>query len=120
MTARIRDLLHHSTTLKDLASLADSALLAEDWELATEVYRQLAHADPNNQAAWFRKGATLALGQGAYAQAAEMFFFARTHSQSFEDKREDYLSALKALVAGNQLQEALVQAEKHLGNLERG
>ncbi|MDH3771583.1 MAG: hypothetical protein OET79_11455, partial [Nitrospirota bacterium] len=119
MTARIRELLLHSMTQKDLSSLADSALLAEDWQLATQVYRQLAQADPNNQAAWFRKGAKLALGQGAYTQAAELFFFARTQSHSFEDKREDYLSALKALIAGNQLQEALVQAEKYLGNLEQ-
>ena len=105
MTVRIRELLHHLTMPKDLASLADSALLAEDWQLATHVYRQLAQADPNNQAAWFRKGAKLALGQGAYTLAAELFFFARTQGHSFEDKREDYLSALKPLEVGCLLSE---------------
>ena len=104
---------------KDLSSLADSALLAGDWQLATQVYRELAKADPNNRAAWFRKGAKLSLGQKAYTQASELFFFARTQSQSIEEKRKDYLSGLKALISGNQLQMALVQAEKHLGGLER-
>ncbi|MGI9287211.1 MAG: hypothetical protein ACR2P1_17645, partial [Pseudomonadales bacterium] len=119
IATRVRELLKDSPSHENLPSLAESALLARDWELATQVYGQLAQRDPANQASWYRKGAKLALAKGAYTKAAEFFLHARSKSQSFEDKREDYLSALKALVAGDQLQEALVQAEKHLGDLDR-
>ncbi len=119
MVERIDELLQYSMSSKDLSSLAESALLVGDWKLATKVYRQLAQVDQTHQAKWFRKGATLVLGQGAYAQAAELFFLARAQSQSIKEKREDYLSGLKALIEGNLLQEALVEAEKHLGDLSQ-
>ncbi len=119
MVERIDELLQYSMSSKDLSSLAESALLIGDWKLATKVYRQLAQVDQTHQAKWFRKGATLVLGQGAYAQAAELFFLARAQSRSIKEKREDYLSGLKALIEGNLLQEALVEAEKHLGDLSQ-
>ena len=119
IAARVRELLKDSPSKEILPSLADAALLAREWKLATQVYGQLAQRDSGHQAAWYRKGAKLALGKGAYTQAAEWYWLARSQRQTYEEGRDDYLSALKALVAGNQLQEALRQAGKYLGDLEQ-
>lgn len=119
IAARVRELLQDSPSKEILPSLADAALLAHEWMLATQVYGQLAQRDSGHQASWYRKGAQLALGKGAYTQAAAWYWLARSRRQTFEEGREDYLSALKALVSGNHLQKALRQAEIHLGDLER-
>ncbi len=119
ISAKVRTILQDEPSREILPSLAESALLASDWELATVVYEAIAQHDSVNQASWYRKGAQLALQRGAYPKAADFFFMARVKSKGFEQKREDFLSALKALVEGNQLAEALKQAEKHLGDLDQ-
>ena len=116
---RIRTILQDLPSRDILPSLAESALLVKDWKLATAVYEELAQHDSAHQAMWYRKGAKLALQKGAYAKAADFFFMARDQSNGLEQRREDFLSALKALVSGNQLNDALVQAEKHLGDLDQ-
>ena len=116
---RIRTILQNLPSKDLLPSLAESVLLVRDWELAMAVYEEIAQHDPAHQATWYRKGAKLALQKSAYAKAADFFFMARDRSKGLEQRREDFLCALKALVSGNQLKDALVQAEKHLGDLDQ-
>ncbi len=105
------------TTSETLTQLAQSALLVGERNLAQSIYEQLGQRSGPRTANWYAKAAELALGRGAYQKAATLYFSAQSQTSRRQKQREYYIEALKALQAGNFLQEAIDQARQHLGEL---
>ncbi|MGB0908784.1 MAG: tetratricopeptide repeat protein [Nitrospirales bacterium] len=100
-----------------LVRLAQSALQVGHGHVAQSIYEQLGRGTTPHTATWYAKAAELALGQRDYQSAASFYFSAQQQESSQSKQREYYLAALKTLQSGNLLQEAVQQAELHLGDL---
>ena len=101
-----------------LTQLAQSALKAGHQNLARSIYERLGQQSEPYTEEWYAKAAELALGQGDYQKAADLYFSAQRQSTSRSKQRTYYLAALRTLQSGNFLKEALQQANAHIGGLK--
>lgn len=101
-------------TLQELA--AQAAHLHEP-ELAAQIYRRLASEGQSVSHQWFAEAAKLALADGNYGLAAELYFTAQDRAPSRTLKRDYFIAGLKTLQSGNLLPQALQAADKHVGEL---
>ncbi|RZT36431.1 tetratricopeptide repeat protein [Cupriavidus agavae] len=123
--AHMKDLLRQATaadamkrwTLADLQALATQARQIGDADAANVLYRTLAQRDAAKADFYNRQLATIALAGGNYRDSAQALFDAQSRAKNLYEQRTMYLQALQTLQAGNLLDEALVQAERHGGKL---
>ncbi|RMH37571.1 MAG: hypothetical protein D6690_01995 [Nitrospirae bacterium] len=115
----LRALTSQAVPLELIPSLAESALAIGELAVAQAWYRKGAERATTHLDEWYRKIGDLALAQGAYRQAADAYFSAQAQSHTLAAQRTYYLEGLRALQAGNLLEEALVAAEQHLDGLDR-
>lgn len=101
-------------TLQDLA--AQAARLHET-DLAAQLYRRVAKEGPTVSHHWFAEAAKLALADGNYSLAAELYFTAQDRAPSRTLRREYFIAGLKTLQSGNLLPQAMQAADRHVGEL---
>lgn len=99
------------------AELARKALAYGERELALRMYDRLSEGRGALGAHWYAQAGQQALGDSEYTAAAEFYLVARQRAATLADKREHFLSAMRALQAGNQGREALSLAERELDEL---
>ncbi len=100
-----------------LQELAVQAAQLRESDIAGQLYRRLAEQGKTVSPRWFAEAARLALGDGNYALAAELYFAAQRRAPSRSLRREYFLAGLKTLQSGNLLRQAMAAADKHLGDL---
>lgn len=85
-------------------------------QLSAELDRRLARAGAPLE--WITEAADRALGSGDYRGAARLYFAAREQTADLETERRLFLKAVATLRSGNLLQEALTEADAHIGRLQ--
>ncbi|MWL90140.1 MULTISPECIES: tetratricopeptide repeat protein [unclassified Cupriavidus] len=121
----MKDLLREAITpdymkrwsMADLQTLATQSRQIGDANAANVLYRTLAQRDAANADFYNRQLATIALAGGNYRDAAQALFEAQSRAKNLYEQRTMFLQALQTLQAGNLLDEALIQAERHGGRL---
>ncbi len=101
----------------DLEELATTARSINALKPAQQFYRALAKSDPARAGLWNAQAASAALAGGDYRQAAEALFAAQARATEPAEQRRLFLAALKTLQSGNELDQALAQAEQRGGKL---
>jgi hypothetical protein len=101
----------------DLQQLATLARQVHASDAAMYFYRKLARVDRNHAEFWNRQLAEIALAGGDYRASARALFEQQARATSLADQRSLFLKALQTLQAGNLLDEALAEAERHGGRL---
>jgi predicted Zn-dependent protease len=99
------------------AELARKALAYGERELALRIYDRLSERQGVLGAHWYVQAGQQALGDSEYGAAAEFYLVARRRAITLAEKREHFLSAMRAMQAGNLGREALSMAEKELNEL---
>lgn len=100
--------------------LLDFSLLARAMrlpDLASAYARRLERSGAGVPSQWLAEAAQQALGDGAYAESARLYFSAQERAAERGHKRGYFLKGLAALRSGNLLHEALRAADAHLGEL---
>ena len=77
----------------------------------------LAQIEPGNSAATLEKYAKISLGKGEYSLAAEYFLMARDQTRDMDEGRRLFRLGVGAYMAASQFKQAMLAAERHLGNL---
>lgn len=120
--ARLKDYVQRMLLLPwdnaRLVELASKAASYGEPSAATRVYRQWLTQNVDLPATEWVKAASIALGASDYRLAAQLHLRARQKSLRPEQQREAFLNALRALQAGNLLNEALDVAEREIGALQ--
>lgn len=114
---QLAELMGQSWTAAQWADLAERALKLGDRQLAMTAYQRLAALPGDEGAMWAMKAAAAALGLGEHRVAAMLYLEASDKATTLEQRRLAFLQGLKALQAGNLLEEALQAAEAHIGPL---
>ncbi len=119
--ARARDALGlalaHPWNTDTLRTLSAEALALDAPALALACYERLASQDPAERAHWQREAGKLALASGDYRGAADAFFDAQRAAANHNDARRAFIAGVRALQAGNRVDDALAAAQAHVGNL---
>ncbi|TDR73615.1 tetratricopeptide repeat protein [Paludibacterium purpuratum] len=100
-----------------LTALADTARLSGQPDLADSFYTRLAQSEPARAAIWWRKSCALRLSRQQYARAADACLAAQAHGATRDERRTDFIAALRALQMGNLLPQALQLAGQRGGSL---
>jgi polysaccharide biosynthesis protein PelB len=100
-----------------LQELANDALAVNAPGIAARYDERLIAANPERRLHWQRETARQYLATGAYRASAEGYFAAQTMSTTRDDARRNFIAAVRALQAGNLLDDALAQGNAHLGAL---
>lgn len=87
-------------------------------KLARDYYQDLARTDLPRAAHWHSEVAALSLELQDYTGAASALFSAHGLSDTLNDRRHYFLSALRALEAGNQVEQACEEGQNRLAELE--
>jgi polysaccharide biosynthesis protein PelB len=115
--ARLRTQLTNAAALSwsnaDLQMLAEAAASVNAQALAGQLYARLADQDPAQQARWNREVVRFAMYGGDYRGAAKGWFRLQASAATFDAKRQCFISGIRALQAGNLLDEALAAADEH-------
>ena len=117
LRAQLADLFARSWTAKQWAELGERALKLGERQYALTAYQRLAGMPGEEVTAWTIKAAEMALAQGEHRLASRLYLEACDKSTVLEERRAAFLYGLKALQAGNLLDEALQAAEDHIGQL---
>lgn len=104
-------------TVAQLQRLADEALALDAPAVAARYDERLVVADPERRAHWQREAGRRYLATGAYRSAAAAYFAAQASAAARDEARADFIAGVRALRAGNLLDEALTQGGAHLGAL---
>lgn len=97
--------------------LARKAMVYGERELALSIYDKLARGKSALGVGGYAQAATVALGEGDYRGAAELYLTACDRAVGPAQRREYFLAALRALQSGDRNSEALALAEKELKDL---
>ncbi|MGN6650796.1 tetratricopeptide repeat protein, partial [Trinickia sp.] len=101
----------------ELESLSKQALSVGAPQIAARYALRLAEADAARRVYWQRQAALQWLASGEYRRAADADFAAQAHAQNRDEARDAFIAGVRALQAGNLLDEALNQAQAHLDGL---
>ncbi|WP_019448879.1 tetratricopeptide repeat protein [Cupriavidus sp. BIS7] len=123
--ALMNDLLKQATapatlrrwTVAELQALATQSRQVGNVDAASKLFRELGTRDPANADFYNRQLAGIALEGGNYRDSARALFEAQARSKNLYEQRTLFLQALQTLQAGNLLDEALAEAERHGGKL---
>lgn len=102
---------------EDLETLAADALAVAAPDLALTYYQRLATQDSAHREHWQLEVARQALASGNYRLAATAYTDAQTAAANRNDRRRDFLASVRALQAGNLMDEAVNTAERNVGDL---
>jgi polysaccharide biosynthesis protein PelB len=97
--------------------LAKQALAVNAPGLAARYSERLIAVDPEHRLHWQREAASQYLATGAYREAAAGYFAAQAMATTPADARRNFIAAVRALQAGNLLDDALAQGGARLGAL---
>lgn len=120
--ARLRDrllALSRETGLRetDRIALARKALSYGEPALAHDLFEQIARSNSDLGAGWYAEAARAVLAQGEYEGASQLLAIARARSYGLDAQRRYFIESIRALQAGNLLDQALATAERELGTL---
>ncbi len=101
----------------DLAVLAGYAVALDAPALATQLYERLARQDAPNRSRWNAEVAKYGLWAGDYRRAAAAWFSLQADATTRAAQRRCFIAGVRALQAGNLLDEALQAADAHIGTL---
>ena len=114
---RVRAQVAQAATLTwptdSLQTLAEIAASVNAQALAGQLYARLAAQDTAHQARWNREVVRFAMYGGDYRGAADGWFRLQASAETFEAQRDCFLNGIRALQAGNLLDEALAAAQAH-------
>lgn len=102
---------------QELAALAAQALSVGAPAVAARYKERLAQTDPARRAHWQGEAARQWLAAGEYRRAANAQFAAQAASSNRDAARAAFIAGVRALQAGNLLDEALAQAQRHVDGL---
>lgn len=100
-----------------LESLSEQALSVGAPTVAARYQQRLAQADSGRRVYWQRQAARQWLASGEYRRAAASEFAAQASAGNVDEARDAFIAGVRALQAGNLLDEALAQAQAHLDGL---
>ena len=100
-----------------LEFLARRAVALAEPALAVELYRKLAARGAMRSVIANAEAARLVLGLGGYSVAARLYFNAQANTPTPEGKRKYFMLGVATLMAGNLYDEAIGEADRHLGIL---
>jgi thioredoxin-like negative regulator of GroEL len=103
--------------VSELEGLATRARALELPDLAVSFYKQLAETDKARAALWHKTAGEMALGSGDYRSAAQAMFEQQASAETIPLRRRYFIDGLRLLQSGNMLPDAMLQAEKRLGDL---
>lgn len=114
---QLRKVSHYTWSEERLAVFAKNAFAFGDTQLAKELYYQLIFSAKTINIQWFEKIAVLYLAQGQYRAAARTYFQAMPYSTTLEQRKQFFLSGVKALQSGNLVTDALAAGQTYVGIL---
>jgi hypothetical protein len=97
--------------------LARRALTIGESELGLHLLRDLGERRSDLGPDWFNHAARETLGQGQYRVASELYFVARAHAITVDERRQAYIAGLRALQQGNLMADAVAAGERELKDL---
>ena len=112
----LHTLVTENSSTDDLATLAESALLLGRDDLSWLLYLRIADKEPEHYRNWIEPAALRSLGLGNYRFAANLYFLAQERAE-LEDARTLFTQGVGALMASSRFDEAMIEAERHLGEL---
>ncbi|MFX1716143.1 tetratricopeptide repeat protein [Paraburkholderia sp. A1RO-5L] len=115
--ALLEAMVSESWSAPRLEWLATQALAVNAPAIAARYDERLVAIDSDHKLHWQREAARHQLATGAYREAAAAFFAAQAMATTVDEARRDFIAAVRALQAGNRLDEALAQGNAHLGTL---
>lgn len=120
MRSIIKQLATGDLPPEDLLQLADDALSVNEPQSAIFIYKRIVtmKITPTQPSDTYEKAAKTALAYGEYGICAKLYFLAKQHATSLNEKRKYYVSGLKALQSGNMLDKIMDIAQEHLGELK--
>lgn len=102
----------------ELDALASQALAVGAPAIAARYQARLSQVDPARRTYWQKQSARQWLAAGEYGRAAAAYFAAQAGASNRDEARAAFIAGVRALQAGNLLDEALAQAQGHLSGLE--
>jgi len=117
MQGLLATLTKHFFTSSETLILANDAIALGKPDMAIMLYKNIARTKPEASDVLYTEGAKFALSQGEYQLSADLYFITEQHSQTIAAKRQNFIAGLKSLQSGNLLNDALLAAEKYLGEL---
>lgn len=100
-----------------LESLSKQALSVGAPTVAARYQQRLAQTDSGRRVYWQRQAAHQWLASGEYRRAAAAYFAAQASAANIDEARDAFIAGVRALQAGNLLDEALAQAQAHVDGL---
>nr|WP_311530248.1 tetratricopeptide repeat protein [uncultured Ralstonia sp.] len=113
----LKQSLSHRWTAAELEILAGKARALDQGAIAVQFYQRLAKQDVARAAQWQARTAEIALGVGEYRAAAAANFAAQADAKSLDEQRRYFIAGLKALQGGNLFDDAMAEAQRHVGPL---
>lgn len=118
VTGALEQAARHDWDVSATSWLAQKASEVGAATAMTDYYRKLTAIDRANASQWHERLGNLALGKGAYEDAALAFFAARDAAASREEKRRYFQAGLQAFVSGGDVQRACSEGEQRAAELE--
>lgn len=112
---QLRKISYYSWPQARLEKFASNAYAFADYTLAKELYYQLIFSASAVNPQWFEKLAQLYMVQGQYRSAARSFFQAMPYCTNLTQRKTFFLSGVKALQAGNLVNDALAAGQMYVG-----
>lgn len=113
----LKQALDYRWTAAELEMLAAKSRGLDQGAIAIQFYQRLAKQDVARAAQWQARTAEIALGVGEYRAAAAANFAAQATAKSLDEQRRYFIAGLKALQAGNLLDDAMTEAQRRVGPL---
>lgn len=117
LQARLAAIAGDAWDTADLGVLARDAAALGTPGLAEQFYVRLVRQDAPNRQRWNAEVAKYGLWAGDYRGAASAWFSLQADATTRAEQRRCFIAGVKALQAGNDLDEALQAADAHIGSL---
>lgn len=116
--AAVEQASRHDWDVSSTSWLAQKAREVGANAAMAEYYRKLTSIDSANASQWHERLGDVALGNGAYEEAALAYFAARDAAASRDEKRRYFQAGLQAFVSGGDVHRACAEGEQRAGELE--
>ena len=115
--AKLKAAAHLQWAPKDVEWLAQRSAAAGLPDLAMQLYARLSANDPEGRTKWDTQITRYALQVGDYRAAADAWFRQQAAAHTVDEQRHCFVAGIRALQAGNLLDDALAAADAHAGRL---
>lgn len=116
--ATVEQASRHDWDVSSTSWLAQKAREVGANAAMADYYRKLTAIDSANASQWHERLGDVALGKGAYEEAALAYFAARDAAASHDEKRRYFQAGLQAFVSGGDVHRACAEGEQRAGELE--